>query len=310
MKTSQREFSGEADKQEMAALVHAFPTGNLHVVDLPYRLSSWAFDDPENVGLWVNAEGRLLAWAVMQTPFGTIDYTCHPNADQSLHQQILAWADSRAREVRGTLSGHPMWFVNAFVGQTERIRDLEKAGFASQANVGKDAWSKVLMQRSAQISVADYTLPAGFIIRPLAGENEVDAYVELHRAVFESKNMTVEWRKRTLRRPEHIPDLDLVAVAPDGRLAAFCVCWLNKNPEEKRSGQVEPLGVHKDLRKLGLGRAIVSEGVRQLQFHGAHRIYVETDNYRNAALELYESVGFRVIQDVLVYRKDYDDTQG
>jgi mycothiol synthase len=310
MKISQREFSGEADKQEMAALVHAFPTGNLHVVDLPYRLSSWTFDDPENVGLWVNAEGQLLAWAVMQTPFWTIDYTCHPNADKSLPQQILAWADSRAHKIRGTPSGHPMWFVNVFVGQTERIRDLEKAGFASQANVGEDSWSKVLMQRSAQMSVADYTLPAGFIIRPLAGENEINAYVELHRAVFESKNMTVEWRKRTLRRPEYIPDLDLVAVAPDGRLAAFCVCWLNKNPEENRSGQVEPLGVHKDFRRLGLGRAIVSEGVRQLQFHGAHRVYVETDNYRNAALELYESVGFRVIQDVLVYRKDYDDTQG
>jgi hypothetical protein len=42
-----------------------------------------------------------------------------------------------------------------------------------------------------------------------------------------------------------------------------------------------------------------------LYFHGARRIYVETDSYRNAAFELYEAVGFQVIQDVLVYRKDY-----
>jgi mycothiol synthase len=297
--------SGETDKQAMIALAHAFPTDNLHVADLPYRLSSWAVDYPDNIGLWVNAEGQLLAWAVMQTPFWTIDYAYHPDAGTNLHQRILAWADHRARQVLDTPSGRPCWFVMVFASQTDRIRDLEEAGFVSQANVGEDSWSKVLMQRSAHIPVADYALPAGFSVRPLAGENEVEAYVQLHRAVFESKNMTAEWRTRTLRRPEYLPDLDLVAVAPDGRLAALCVCWLDKE-SEKPSGQIEPLGVHQDFRKSGLGRAILSEGLRRLYLCGADRVYVETDKYRNAALGLYEAVGFRVIRDVLVYRKDYD----
>jgi ribosomal protein S18 acetylase RimI-like enzyme len=34
----------------------------------------------------------------------------------------------------------------------------------------------------------------------------------------------------------------------------------------------------------------------------------ETDNYQNTAMRLYESVGFQVIREVLVYRKDYNDT--
>jgi mycothiol synthase len=307
MKIGQREFSGETDKRAMIALAQAFPTDNLHVVDLPYRLSSWALDDPDNIGLWVNAEGQLLAWAVMQTPFWTIDYAYHPDTDMNLHQQVLAWAEHRARQVLDTPSGRPCWFAMVFANQMDRIRELEEAGFVSQADVGEDSWSKVLMQRSAQVSVADCALPAGCIIRPLAGESEVEAYVRLHRAVFESKNMTAEWRARTLRRPEYLSDLDLVAIAPDGRLAAFCVCWLNKNSEGRPSGQIEPLGVHTDFRKLGLGRAILSEGLRRLHLGGAHRVYVETDKYRDAALELYEAVGFRVIQDVLVYRKDYGE---
>jgi ribosomal protein S18 acetylase RimI-like enzyme len=153
--------------------------------------------------------------------------------------------------------------------------------------------------------VPDYSLPAGFTIRPLAGEGEVKAYVQLHRAVFESKNMTVEWRRRTLRRPEYRPDLDLVLAAPDGRLAAFCVCWFDSDLEGEPSGQIEPLGVHSDYRGLGLGRSILSEGLRRLSLCGADRVFVETDRYRNAALGLYEEVGFRPLHEVLVYRKDY-----
>jgi ribosomal protein S18 acetylase RimI-like enzyme len=65
------------------------------------------------------------------------------------------------------------------------------------------------------------------------------------------------------------------------------------------------MGVHANFRKLGLGRAILTENLRRLQAAGAERTYVETDSYRNAAFELYEAAGFRVAQEVLVYRKDY-----
>jgi mycothiol synthase len=306
MKTGQREFSGETDIQAMIGLAQVSLADNLHVVDLPYRVSSWALDDPDNVGVWVNAEGQLLAWAVMQTPFWAIDYACQPDAEPKLHCQVLAWADRRARQIVDTPSGHPCWFVMVSAHQTNRIGDLEDAGFVSQANVGEDSWSKVLMRRLPQAPVEEYTLPAGFSIRPLAGENEVDAYVQLHRAVFESKNMTAEWRTRTLRRPEYTPGLDLVAIAPDGRLAAFCICWLAKDSEGEPIGQVEPLGVHEDFRELGLGRAILSEGLQRLHLCGADEVYVETDKYRNAALTLYEAMGFGTIRDILVYRKDYD----
>jgi len=305
MKIAQREFSGEADIDAMMALAHIAPGNNVHVVDLPYRLSSWALDHPDNVGLWTDAAGQLLAWAVMQTPFWAVDYVYHPDPGQDLHRRILAWADRRALAVLDTPAGHPMWFANVFADQDQRIRDLEEAGFISQAEVGGDSWSKVLLFRPADLPVPEYPLPAGFEIRPLAGEREVGAYVQLHRAVFESRNMTVAWRERTLRRPEYQADLDLVAVAPDGRLVAFCVCWLDARLEGGPGGQIEPLGVHEGFRNLGLGQAILSESLRRLSLRGADRVYVETDRHRNAALGLYEDVGFRPIHEVWVYRKDY-----
>jgi len=302
MPTTQRSFRGEPDLRAMAALARAFPADHLRVIDLPWRLSSWALDNPANVALWVDGTDQLMAWAVLQAPFWTIDYTIHPGAPAGLHAQLLTWADARARAVLDTPDSRPAWFVTVFPDQAARIRDLEAAGFACQADVGEDSWSKVFMCR-ARAPIEEQPLPAGFTIRPLAGDAEVEAYVELQREVFESRNMTVAWRARTLSRPEYVPELDLVAVAPDGRLAGFCIGWLDPNAPR---GQIEPLGVRAEYRQFGLGRALLFECLRRLQAHGAQDIYVETDNYRNAALELYESAGFRVLRDVWLYRKDYE----
>ena len=132
----------------------------------------------------------------------------------------------------------------------------------------------------------------------------VDELVALHRAVFESESMTVAWRTR--QHADYQPELDLVIEDSAGQLAAFCIGWFSPRGIEGRpSGQIEPMGVRADLRAHGLGRAILSEAVRRLYQRGAEHVVVETDNYRNAAFALYEAVGFRVIRNVLVFRKDY-----
>lgn len=306
MSITQRSFMTDQDKHLMYALAYQFPENNLHVIDLPYRLSSWALDNPDNIGLWFDEKQQLIAWAAMQTPFWTIDYVCHPDAEPNLHQEILHWADQRARALLNTASGHPAWFIMVFPGQVNRIHDLENAGFKCQSDVGDDSWSKVLMRRSSQIPAKVYKPRSGFIVRSLAGEKEVKNYVELHQSVFESKNMTVDWRTRTLQHPGYKPDLDIVVESPDGRLVAFCICWFNENSLD---GHVEPLGCHKDFRQYALGRVALSEGLRRLQSLGAQNIFVETDSYRNTAFRLYESFDFEVLQDVLVYRKDYEEVQ-
>lgn len=288
----------------MSALARQHPENNLHVINLPYRLSSWAFDDPENISLWFDEKQQLVAWAVLQSPFWTIDYVCHPDVEKYLHQEILSWAEHRIHAITSTAFGRPAWFVMAFSEQSDRIRDLENAGFKCQSDVGDNSWSKVLMKRSFQLPVKVYEPRLGFIVRTLAGEKEVDQYVELHRSVFESKNMTVDWRRRTLCHPDYQPDLDIVVESSDGRLVAFCICWFDKN---SMTGHIEPLGCHKDFRRFALGRVALSEGLHRLQSLGVKNVFLETDNYRNTAFRLYESFDFQVIQDVLVYRKDFSD---
>ncbi|MBA3945794.1 MAG: hypothetical protein H0X37_14645 [Herpetosiphonaceae bacterium] len=193
-------YEGTADLRRIAHLVQTFPDGNLHVVDLPYRLSSWAFDYPENVGLWEDEAGQLLAWAVLQTPFWAVDYAMHPSAsDHGMLPEILAWARTRAQVIRDQPNGRPLWFVHVRADQTPQQRDLEQGGFRCIEHDGDAPWSGLYLTRVGNVPAPQPPLPDSFTIRPLGGEGEVAAYVDLHRSVFGSPNMTVAWRTRTLQ---------------------------------------------------------------------------------------------------------------
>jgi mycothiol synthase len=295
-------YSGGMDQHRMSALAVQGFSENLHVTDLPYRFSSWALDEPENIGLWLDEKRRLIGWAVMQVPFWAIDIVCDTAAEAKLYPQILAWAELRANQMSQSGKGLPAWYVCVFPNQIDRIRQLESAGYECQADLGENSWSKVLMKRQGFFPVKSFPPPEGFLVRSLNGKKEAGAYVDLHRSVFETKNMSLEWRLNTLKQPAYKPDLDIVVQAPDGRLVAFCVCWLN---EENLVAQIEPLGCHKDFRRYGLGRVALAEGLKRLISMGAKEIYVETDDYRNTAFRLYESFDFKVFRDVLVYGKNF-----
>jgi len=302
MSIKMRPFVGKNVLNAMTALGQTYPEGWIHSADLPYRLSSWALDDPAKIGLWEDDQGALLAWAVLNTPFWTMDYKLHPAAPHELYREVLGWLNGRATALAQTPDGHECWFVMMPARESFARQELEAAGFASQADVGEDSWCKVFMARNPTLPVGAYPAPKGFTVRPLKGEGEVAAYVEMHRAVFESKNMTIEWRARTLKRPEYRPDLDIVIEAPDGRLAAFCIGWLTPGG----IGQVEPLGCLAEFRRAALGRVALAEVLRRLAAAGATTICVETDTYRNTAFGLYKFMDFEVVDDVIVYRKDYE----
>lgn len=237
MPLARRVFHGPPDWPQISAVVHAQPGEHLHVVDLPYRLCSWAFDDPANCALWEDANGRVVAWAALQAPFWSIDYAMHPAAPPDTLHAILAWADQRARAVQGTRFARPAWFINGFAGH-HHAQWLENAGFHSQANVGEDSWTKVLFQRDVAPPRTPGPLPEGFRIRPLNGHAEADTYVALHRVVFQSESMTTDWRQRTLTHPAYLPQLDLVATNAGDQLVGFCIGWFSRlGPGGQPAGQ-------------------------------------------------------------------------
>jgi hypothetical protein len=101
MQLIQQRYQGVRDQERMMALVRNHPQENFHIVDLPYRFSSWAFDNADNIALWEDEQGELLAWAVLQTPFWAIDYAYHPGIVFLANRKVNDWR----------LKKSTLWFV-------------------------------------------------------------------------------------------------------------------------------------------------------------------------------------------------------
>ncbi len=293
-KQDQADRSGEL--RRIAKFVRAHPSARRHVVDLPYRLASHAAHDPANRRLWTDAKGTLWAYAIAQIPIWTLDYafvSIWPGV--GLEREILEWGVARWRAIAAS-GGPGMNFVDVPAGDTDRLALLDSLGFECHE------WYQMHLSQPLPAAIPPGETPAGFSIRPLAGAAEVESYVALHRAAFGSENMTVVWQCQTLAMPEYRPDLDLVAVAPDGRLAGFCIGWL-ATVDGRTEAQIEPLGVHPDFQGRGLGRTLIAAALRRFQAAGAERAHIEVDGDNAAAHSLYTSVGFRPAQTFLKYGK-------
>ncbi|MBN9391840.1 MAG: GNAT family N-acetyltransferase [Chloroflexi bacterium] len=297
-----REFKGWVDCLAMQRLVEENPSTSVHVLDLPYRLSGPALDDPRSVGLWQNEVGELIAFAVIQWPWQTLDYAYSTiYAGSSLERQILNWAIEIFPKIsKDYLSyEHPLLFIDVPQNDAAKVDLLSRNGFY------KHDWQTTHFEKSLDVAVPHPVFPPGFSIRNVSTSDE---YVEIHRAAFDSTTMSTRWREQVERWSLYQPDLNVVAVAPDGNVAAFCSGWIGQESRDKLyqkhpwgfTGQIEPMGVHPDYRKQGLGRVVLEETFRRMRAYGIEKVIVETDNFRDSAQGLYRAVGFE--EKYLIYK--------
>ena len=281
-----RRFDGDSDLQLVVDLIDASASNSRHRVDYPWRLSSSSAWSGQDAMLWHGVDDLLLGFAVWQQPWAVLDFYVRQTTDQhEIEDAIFAWAASRFRQLDAE-RGKPLpYWAEAREDDPARLALLARQGF-----VLDDDYAYVLLSRSLADGRVHPPPPSGFFLRPIKGLDEVDAYVALHRRAFGSISMTTEWRARTLAMPHYSPELDLVAVTPDGRLAGFCVCWPNF---DQRVGQIEPLGVDPDFQGFGLGWALLDEICRRLDQIGMIDALVETETTRTPARQFYESNGFR-----------------
>lgn len=288
---SARSCSGFHDLNTIHGMTTTLPNA-LHRADLPWRLASPAAQDPARTRLWETRDGTLVAWAILQSPWHCLDYEVLPGPYRGgLEQEVLAWGVERLVAEAAIRDRDLPFYVSARADDLARLTAIRRAGFQS------DDWSYIHLSRDLSEPIPEVVVPDGFQVRPLNGEAAVDAYVAAHRAAFDSTNLTADWRRRTIQHPHDAAELDLVAVGPDGKIVAFCVGWIMPaaSVAEMRVAQVEPLGVVPAYQRLGLGRALLLEGLRRARALGAGRMEVDAESYNEASRGVYASVGYRQV---------------
>ena len=164
-------------------------------------------------------------------------------------------------------------------------------------------WRDLRMICSLNITVQEATLPPGFVLRLGISEKELERYQDLHRVVFDGVSMGFDYHRSRAYQPE----LDLIAVNPDGTFVAFCLCRLKQVADssgEYSVGEVGVIGTRPGYQKLGLGRALLLSGMQRLMEHGGKSVFLETEDGGTAALHLFMLTGFRTVSAWRWFTKD------
>ncbi len=276
----------------IASLVRTYPRHEPHLADLPYRLSSPSAVSPDDARVWTVEDGRVVAYAVVQSAWGPVDYLIEPGLEDVIGPELAAWLLPRLQEISASELD---WCIDSRAELAVRNKFAESLGF-------RRSDSHLVEHECSLASLPDRVAPPGFVIRELAGAAETAAVAQLQRTAFASANMTTQCRQRTLNAPGYRSELDLVAVAPDETLAAFCLSWLDP---AGCYGQIEPTGTHPDYVRHGLGRALLAETFHRLAEYGASSVRVEAVSVDPAALAFYAASGFRAIGRIEKYARRF-----
>ncbi len=187
--------------------------------------------------LWTE-EGRLVAWSwLLGDGSGQLEHDVHPN-HLHLLDEILANPAART--------------AFAFVDDGERRAALARHGFTQPGE------PMHYLVRDVPERPEPPPLPTGFRYRTV-GPDDVRERVSVHRDVWAPSRLTESSYARVRAQWPYRESLDCVIEAPDGRFAAYCLCWLD---DAHRVSEFEPVGVRAEFRRRGLGAAVCTFALR------------------------------------------------
>jgi GNAT superfamily N-acetyltransferase len=236
------------------------------------------------VTLW-EADGRIVA-VLNPDHDDEVFFQIHPSYhSEELLGEILAVAE--ARNPRQNQDGKRQLMVWVNEGDAVHKKVLAESGYVRTKHAAEHMRSRALSQ-----PVPDTAPPPGYTVRALGDTSELPARSWLSWRVFHPDEPDEnyggwEWYQNIQRIPLYRRDLDIVAVAPNGELAAFCTVWFD---DVTRTAVFEPVGTHPYYQKRGLGKAVMQEGLHRAQRLGATLATVSS--YSTGAHALYHSMGF------------------
>lgn len=306
---TQRPYRDDADYWRMRRFLQAgwqvtgTAGGLFHVGDLTWQRFMFTRDvmpPEERIALWERPDGEIDGFAWYYPKFREAALQLNPTLRgtepwRRTVDEMIAWADERHATLGATEIPLTITFSET---DTHFAARLTEHGFSP----ADDPAMRFHRQSLAQ-PIPEPLLPECFTVRAVQ-EHELAQRVEIHREVWHPSKMTLESYRQLRASPGYDPELDIVAVAPDGTLAAYAICW---HDEVNRSGEFEPVGAREAYRGQGLTKAVLLETMRRLQDRGCETAYVFTTEDRVPACRLYLSAGFEIANRWYSYRRILDN---
>lgn len=239
---------------------------------------------PDVVSLW-EVDGQLVAMLNPDSP-GEAFFQLHPAyRDRGLISEMLEVAEGRLPKTKEDNRKELLAWVN---GEDETMKEL----FSGCGYVRSKYLAEHMRRRTFTMPLHASAPPTGYTVRALGDENELPARSWLSWKAFhpdepDENYKGWEWYQNVQRIPLYRRDLDLVAVAHDGELVAFCTVWFD---DVTRTAVFEPVATHPGHQRRGLGKAVMAEGLRRAEKLGATLATVSS--YGKAAHALYGAMGF------------------
>lgn len=295
MKLTRRKYQNEDDYWTIRVFLReVFMLNGRRELSWPlYRWDYWRWHVNENifrfdlsaaVFLWETGDGRLAA-ALHPEGAGEAVLQVHPAfRSAELEVEMISAAETQFAVTQA--DGRQHLTIWTHEGDALRQDLLARRGYT------RGDGPEYQRRRSMAAAIPDFVPPAGYTVRVLGDLDEHPArswvsWRAFHPDEPDEKYEGWTWYRNVQRAPLYRRDLDLVAVAPDGDMAAFCTVWFD---DVTRAAAFEPVGTHPDHRRRGLGRALMAEGLRRVRRLGATLCAV--GSYSAPAGALYASLGF------------------
>jgi mycothiol synthase len=161
-------------------------------------------------------------------------------------------------------------------------------------------------------NIPDLQLPEGLEVRPVSPQHYWTiwrAAEEAFRDHWAETEWQDEWFKAWQESPTFNPDLWQVAWEGD-QVAGMVQNFISQQENEEYDrlrGYTEGICVRRPWRRRGLARALIARSFRVLKERGMTEAALGVDAQNpNGALQLYESMGFRVAKRQTIFRKPLD----
>lgn len=202
---------------------------------------------------------------------------------QHVEREMIEWIELKFKQLKKRHEKKEKLNINILEGNTQREALLIDLGYKYEQIHG------YFRIRKGNLPIPDYPCPNNFEIRTLTRTDYPQLAFLIRRVFGHGEWFTEEVLKWIARCSFYREELDLVAVTSNGIIASFCTFRLDPI---SRTICLEPMGTNPDYRGLGLGKAIITEGIkRSMKFHPPF-FYIDGAANNPAANRLYDVTGF------------------